>query len=299
MKKLKNKILSIILSAGIVSASSVAISTKASGLNINLNYEVSHRDMERLTPSALAFTLATTVAIGVITFTTWLLSEYNTNSRLERETFGDNLKDNIYTEKQKNINWSFIACLQGLYKMRGYNNISQNEIYQKLFGTYPQDSRGYNCFKNIAYVPDRPFVHSVNNILPGLNLTQVVINTNKSLIGYSSYDNNRIYQLMNKLKEIYRRCNRFAIVDSFRGYTKINEYNIINYSNVINISGDYITLENSVTGKTRTESLYNFCKRYYEPNVTGILDLYNSIRIFYLTNNYSSGSSVEEYNLYN
>lgn len=302
MNKFKNKILPTILSAGIIGSSVASTTPKASAASVNVEYRTGDCEIrESMIPPAIACCgaiaiLAVAGACIAADCVRVLLHEFQNNiSRLEEKTFGKhNLKDNIYTERQRNINWTFISCLQGLYKMYDYN-ISQDKIYKKLFGSSPYDSKGYYCFKDMPYGPSRNFIKSANSIFPGLNFTQTIIHTTKS----PNY-NNKVYSLMNKLKKTYDCVHNFAIVDSFEGYINKNGHDIINYSNVVDISDNYITLENPSTGRTRTESLYNFCKRYYDPTVKGILDFYNEIRIFYLTtNNYSYYKSMEEYNLYN
>ncbi len=302
MKKFKNKIMPVVLSVGIIGSSVVSTMPKASGVNVNVEYRTRRYEISEnmIPPVAACCGAAAILAVSGVCIAAnciyVLLNEFQNNiSRLEEKTFGKyNLKDNVYTQKQRNINWTFIACLQGLYKMRGHN-ISQDKIYKKLFGSSPYDSKGY-CFKDMPYGPNRNFIKSANSIFPGWNFTQTIIHTNKS-----ADDENKIHSLMKKLKRIYNCVHNFAIVDSFQGYIKKNGHDIINYSNVVDISDNYITLENPSTGRTRTESLYNFCKRYYDPTVKGILDFYNEIRIFYLTaNNYSYyNRSMEEYNLYN
>ncbi len=194
-------------------------------------------------------------------------------SRYSEKIYEDLLKQkfcttpNKFTKKQEGIRWCWIACLQGIYKYNGFE-ISQENIYKAIFNKAPS----YFSVKRAQGLPV--------GILPkgctaAINSININFKFNKAMIYYRDFED--LKSIENCIRDYYNSIGKkaFAIVDSF-----ISGKSSLHFVNVVDITGEMITIEDPQSGLSRTEKLQDFCQRYYPKimRVTPIIEMVSLVK---------------------
>ena len=174
---------------------------------------------------------------------------------------------NRFTKKQEGIGWCWIACLQGIYKYNGFE-ISQENIYKAIYHKNPS----YFSAKRNQGLPIGILFKSITGAINSINKN---FKFNKAMIYYR--DVKDLKSIENCIMDYYNSIGKkaFAIVDSFVG-----GQSSLHLVNVVDITGEMITIEDPQSGLSRTEKLQDFCKRYYPRimKVTPIIEMVSLVK---------------------
>ena len=192
----------------------------------------------------------------------------------ELKKFEGRIGENILTKRQEGAFWDWLACLQGMLKNRGIEK-SQKELFKGITGKFPGwfETTRYNNLKETHY-NDSLFwtsfkLFTFSNEEVGFAAAQkyIIKEFKLNLWKYKiSVFGDNTTEICDYIKETYKNNNNkpFAICDSLGISRPVSSDDFMQMVNVVEIQGDYITIESPLTGLRRTENIYDFVKRYNE-----------------------------------
>ena len=299
MKKLGLKVLAVTLSiTNLVSFSPIKINAllsskqsqpKTSDTNLNKNLKEESKALKILKAAGIGAGVGVTVyvglqlmALGGLTVADHFIIEKTKKEYLEK--FKGNIESNKLTKCQEGTGWCWLACLQALLKIKGFEK-TQKELYKEITDTSPgwfkvarpntlllEESFEDDLISNFIMLASVPCDLISNYISENTNYE-----FKHDIIRCGNFDSDAPCNL---IKDIYKNRVKgpFSILDSLYS-DKLGTTTVVHFVNVVEIcENDDIIIECPMTGLRRTESLKDFVKRYNENDYLKN----NGVNYFYL-----------------
>lgn len=190
----------------------------------------------------------------------------------ELKKFDGHIEENILTKRQEGVAWDWLACLQGILEARGIKK-SQKELFKGITGNSPG---WFETTRNGALkeTHDKSLLWTFSKLVTFSNKDVDFVAAQKYIskefklhlwkYKISVFEDNTD-KICDYIKETYKNNNKpFAICDNLKIWTNGLDVSFMQMVNVVEIQGDYITIESPITGLRRTERIYDFAKRYNE-----------------------------------
>ncbi len=277
MKKLGLKVLAVTLSiTNLVSFSPIKINAaeqqtisqpKTSDTNLNKNLKEESKAKKYLKTglkvAGIGAGVGVTVyaglqlmAIGGLTVANHFIIEKTKKEYLEK--FKGNIEPNKLTKCQEGTGWCWLACLQALLKIKGFEK-TQKELYKEITDKSPG---WFKITRTNGLLLRGPMDSS--NVTYGLIRKYINEKTNYNFNNKTNISTNNEDQLCAAIKYVYEHKGPFSILDSLCS-DKSGNANMLHFVNVVEIcENDDIIIECPTTGLRRTENLKDFVKRYNE-----------------------------------